>query len=451
MVAAAPLPVALGVLLVALGPFVLARIGRAVGVELAGATTAQGFADTLVAGPVLAAAAAGGALAVSLPGRSALGVQVAAAPVGRVVAVTALMFVPVGMGAVVVLPSLVAGCLGIGAELPGGRAAGAVLAAAIVVAVPAGAVLAEAAIGVTRRRYRRALALLAAGASWAVSGAVVGAIPLGPFATVSGALRGSAAPWRSLLVVLVTGLVLLLAWIWLTATRPAPRAGSGTASYPRVCAGGVAVPSAVTALAARRGEVRFAATAAVGFGVAGVAVAEAAGAPPPAPFLLGTTTALLGSLVCPLAMCGVLGPGRWLWRGGTGDESTVVRAAVLVGLAGAMAPVAAVAAVAAATTGASGTSWGAVGTLTALAIVAAGVALVAGAAVPFGATGAGDQFASFAALVVLALAASLVVGLVAPRLVARGVPDAVVALLVCAAAIVGALHAVRLRLGCVAR
>ncbi len=78
--ATAPIPAAILVIVVLLSPIALARVGRAIGSELAGVVGAGGVADALAVGPVLAAAVAGAALAVSLPGRSALGQQVAACP-----------------------------------------------------------------------------------------------------------------------------------------------------------------------------------------------------------------------------------------------------------------------------------------------------------------------------------------------------------------------------------
>ena len=123
-VAVAPLPAAVGATLVVLAPLALARVGRAVGAELAGAAGSAGVAEALVLGPMLAAAAAGTALAVSYPGRSALGQQLAAGPGGETVAVLACLLVPALVGAVAVLPSLVALCVALAVELPGGVALG---------------------------------------------------------------------------------------------------------------------------------------------------------------------------------------------------------------------------------------------------------------------------------------------------------------------------------------
>ena len=84
----------------------------------------------------------------------------------------------------------------------------------------------------------------------------------------------------------------------------------------------------------------------------------------------------------------------------------------------------------------------AVGTVALVSVVAADVAVVAGALVPWRG-GAGDQLTSFAAFGLIAVATSLGVGLVAPRAVALGAPDPVVAVVLCGAAGAGAVEALR--------
>ena len=147
---AAPLPVAGIALVVALAPVALYRAGQALGAELAGAIDGAGVSDGIALGPLLAAMVAGAVLAVSLPGRAALGAQIAAGPPGRFASILAITVVPAIGGALVVLPSLVALCVGLARELPGGAAAGLALAAAIVAAVPVGAIVAEAGIAAAR-------------------------------------------------------------------------------------------------------------------------------------------------------------------------------------------------------------------------------------------------------------------------------------------------------------
>ena len=71
--ASAPLPAAVMALVIAAAPFVLFRLGGAVGAEVADSVATAGVAEGLVLGPLLAAAVAGATLAVAAPARSALG------------------------------------------------------------------------------------------------------------------------------------------------------------------------------------------------------------------------------------------------------------------------------------------------------------------------------------------------------------------------------------------
>ena len=446
-VAKAPLPAAIVVILVVLSPLALVRVGRAVGGELVGAIGTGGVADALVLGPVLAAAVAGAALAMSLPGRSALGQQVAAGPCGGIAAVVAGLLVPGLIGAPTVLPSLVATCVALARELPGGRTAGVALAVATIAAVPAGAIVAEGALAAARGRRRRSLLVAGGALAWAVTGVAFGAAPLGPFAPVGAALRGSGSAWLALAVACGTAVALALAWVPLAATRPEKRSRTARSARRLVRGGRLPIPAAVAVLLTRRDDVRLATIGALGFGAAGIAIAAAAAAPAPAPFLLATTTALLGSVLCSLAMCGILLHGRWLWIGGPGDRRVIGLAACLVALAGSAFPVTVVGAGAMV---ASGAPRSAVGVVAAVVIVGSAVALLAGALVPWSGEGVGDQLTTFAALAAIAIATSLAVGLAAPRLVSLGLPDAVVVVLVCGASMGAALQALSRRLGAAA-
>ena len=445
--ATAPLPTAIVATLVVLAPLALARVGRAVGGELAGAMGTGGVADALVLGPMLAAAVAGAALAVSLPGRSALGQQVAAGPCGGIAAIVAGLLVPALIGALTVLPSLVTTCVALTRELSGGVTAGVALAVATLAAVPAGAVVAEGALAGTRGRRRRSLLVAGGALAWLVTGAAAGTVSLGPFAPVGAALRGSGSAWLALAVASGAAGALALAWVALAAIRPEKRSRTARLTLRLVRGGRFPVPAAVAVLLTRRDDVQLATTGAFGFGVAGIAIAALAAAPAPTPFLLATTTALLGSILCSLAVWGVLLHGRWLWAGGPGDRRLIGLAACLVGLTGSAFPVAVVG------TGAmvaSGASWSAVAVVAAVVVVGSAAALLAGALVPWSAGGVGDQLTTFAAFGAIAIATSLLVGLVAPRLVSLGLPDAVVVVLVCSAPMGVALHALGCRLGAAA-
>ncbi len=82
-----------------------------------------------------------------------------------------------------------------------------------------------------------------------------------------------------------------------------------------------------------------------------------------------------------------------------------------------------------------GASSSALGVVAAFVVVGSAAALLAGALVPWSGEGVGDQLTTFAALAAITIAGSLVVGLVAPRLVSFGLPDAVVAVVVCGASV----------------
>ena len=351
---------------------------------------------------------------------------------------------PTLVGAVVVLPSLVALCFALGVELPGGALSGVALAVAVVAAVPAGAIVAEGGLAAASRRRRRPLAIGAGAVAWAGVGVVAGAAPLGPFAVVGPALRGTASSWSALLVAVVGMVALVVAWGRLVVSRPARRSRPAGRSRSLGRAGRLSEPAALAALMSRRHDVRCATVAAIGFGVAGIAIATAARATAPTPFLLATTTALLGAILCPLAVCGVLLGGRWLWIGGPGDRAVLVRAASARGLRRVASP------------GrgrrgrrnvASGASCSAAGALAAFVVVGSAAALLAGSLVPWHGDGVGDQLTTFAALAAVVVAGSLAVGLIAPRLVSVGLPDAVVAALVCIAWSAAALLALGSRIG----
>lgn len=447
-VAAAPLPAAIASSLVVVAPFALVRVGGAVGAELSALEGTGSVADALLLGPALAAAAAGAALAMSFPGRSALGQQLAAGPCSRRGAVGALLLVPALVLGLAVLPSLLAACVALAREWPGGALAGVALAVATGAAVPAGAVAAEGALAAIRGQRRRPLAIVAGALAWTGIGAALGAAPLGPLAVVPAALRGTVSPWPALAISGGMAAALALAWVALAATRPEPRPRAAGSARRLARGGRLRLPTALAALLVRRSDIRLATAGALGFGVFGIATAAAvAAAPAPAPFLLGTTTALLGSIVWALAVCGVVLAGRWLWLGAPCERRSVVLAAGLAGLAGSAVPVAIVGAGA---TVASGATWRAVGVVAAFVLVGSAAALLAGALVPWSGTGMGEQMTTFAALAAIAITVSLAVALGAPRLVALGVPDILVVALVCAASMAAAFHGLGRRLGAAA-
>jgi len=448
LAAAAPLPAAAVAILVLAAPIALIRIGRVVGGELAGAMGAEGVQEAVVLGPVLAGAMAGAALALSLPGAAALGQQIGAGPCDRRAAFMAGLVVPVAVGTLAVLPSLFAACLALASALPGGPVAGAALAVAAIAALPAGAVVAEGWLAVIRGMRRCALTIFGGAVAWAAIGAAAGSVYLGPLVPVAAALGGSASPWLALVLALVLALTLGFLWVAAAAARAEPRARAARPPRRLVPRGHLPIPAAVAALVTRRSDVRRAGVGAVGFGIAGTAIGSLGSSPAPGGFLLATTTALLGAMVCSLAVGGALADGGWLWRAAPADRWLIVASGVGVGVAGSALPVVFVGMGAAAF---AGTDWPAVGVVAALVIAGSAAALVAGAAVPWRGKGVGDQMATFAALAAIAVAGSLLVGLIAPRLVSLGLPDAVVAGVICTAFVGAAGFALGRRMGIPAR
>lgn len=425
--AAAPLPAAGVAILVAVAPFALARVGGALGNELARSVVMDEVATALVLGPCLAAAAAGAVLAVSLPTRAGLGQQIAAGPCSDRSAIGAGLLLPGGLAALIVLPSLLSLSLALAGSFPGGYPAGLALAAAILAAVPAGAVVAEGVqIAVRGPRFRLLGIGIGIGA-WMVVGGTMGAKTLGFLAPTSLALRGTASGWTALAAAAGAAASLSAAWVLLAAKRPEQRSRA-TRRRHLDFVWGYPVPAAAAALVLRRSDVRHANVAAVGFGATGALIAVASGAEPPGPFLLATTTTLLGSLVAALAGWGVLATGTWMWLGAPRGRRATAATVWQAGLVASGAPVAGVAAAAAI---GSGFDWRTVGVVAVLVVAGAAVATIGGALVPWQGTGIGDQLSSFAAFAAVAIAASLVVGLIAPRLTTHGVPDPAVAFLLC--------------------
>jgi len=178
----------------------------------------------------------------------------------------------------------------------------------------------------------------------------------------------------------------------------------------------------------RRADIRWASVAALGFGLTGVVVAAVAGSTSPGPFLLATTTTLLGSLVAALALFGILASGAWIWLGAPSSLRSLAARAWLVGLTAAATPVVVVGIAAAI---ASGVDAPAAGVVSILVLLGAALATLAGSLVPWRDDGIGDQLSTVAAFMALALAISFAIGLVAPRLAALGLPDPAIAVLLC--------------------
>ncbi|MCY7304311.1 MAG: hypothetical protein LH654_15035, partial [Thermoleophilia bacterium] len=163
-------------------------------------------------------------------------------------------------------------------------------------------------------------------------------------------------------------------------------------------------------------------------GLTGVVVAVVARAAPPGPFLLATTTTLLGSLVAALALFGILASGSWIWLGASRGLKSLAATAWLVGLSAAAIPVGVVGLAAGVASGADPSTTGVVFVLV---VMGAAVATIAGSIVPWQGDGVGDQLSAVTMFMAVALATSFAIGLVAPRLTMLGLPDPGIAVLLC--------------------
>ena len=160
-------------------------------------------------------------------------------------------------------------------------------------------------------------------------GRAMGATALGPLAPVGSALRGAVSPWAALATACAVAVGLGHAWLILVSRR-AERRPRATRRRHLDAAWRFPIAASVSSLVTRRTDVRRASLAALGFGLTGALVAVVAGSASPGPFLLATTTTLLGSLVAALALFGILlrvpgsgSPHRGvsaLWRSGRGSS-----------------------------------------------------------------------------------------------------------------------------------
>lgn len=440
---AAPLPAIalLGVAFVA--PVMLARVGTRIGDALADAIGSAGIASALVLGPALGAALLGAVVAVSTVGRSGLGTQLEAGPYSNCLALLVGLIVPAAAFVAVVMPCLLSMSVFVGRQLPGGAPGGLALAAATVASAPFGALLAEGCIGLARRDRRPVLVVAGVLVGWLLAGMALGAAALGPLAPTGDALVGTGSPWRALGTALLLTVGLGSAWALLASRRAEP-AQRNVRTTRAIVRGGslLAVLTSVVALIVRRHDVRVAAVASVCFGLAGVGVTLAAAAPTPTPFLFATTTALLGSVLAPLVVAGVLAAGRWVWVGGQPRALPVATLGAVVGLVGAALPVAVVGALALLL---SGSDLPAIGIISGYVGLGSAAALIAGALVPWSSSGVGEQMSTFAVLAGLAIGVSVVLGVVGPRLSAFA-PAAVVLSIVGALWLASAVVAVASRL-----
>lgn len=441
---ASPLGGAIALAILAVSPLCAWRAGLALGSVLEPVLADPGLSRLLAVAPALAGATAGGALAVTASGRAALGPQLAALPVGARTALVATVLAPAGVAVLLLLPAALVLGVALGRAAPGGALAAIALVACVLPGAAVGAAAAETVVHGALSRGRLAAALGGA-VSWVVVGALLGQPAFGPLAPAGPALAGTAGPLPLLVCMIAVTVLGGAAWLELAAHRPerARAARRGTRCVV-VGSAATALPLAAIVLLARRRDLRVAVLAAVGFGLAGVALASRVEVPAPGPFHLGSSSTLLGAALAPLVVGGVLVAGRWAWACAPRARAVscaVLALASLAVLLAALLPVLAAAALASKVT---------LPAVLEVCIVAFGVAAAAtsaGALVPWRGAGVGDQAASFAAFAASAGTVSVAAGAAGPRLVAAGMPAAGAAacLLGSAAAVAGALLVRRLR------
>jgi hypothetical protein len=430
----APLPAAIVASLIFFAPIALARVGAMLGKELAPASATSVVATALVLGPCLAAAAAGAVLAISSPSRAGLGQQIAAGPCGDRSAIVAPLLLPVLLATVFVLPSLVALTVSLAGPLPGGHGAGLALSAGVLAAVCVGAVACEGAQIAARGTTSGLLAFGIGACAWMALGRAMGMTALGPLAPVGLALRGVVSPWVALAAACAVAVGLGYTWLVVASRRPERRHRTIRRRHFDA-AWRFPIAASALSLVARRTDVRRASVAALGFGLTGALVAIIAGSASPGPFLLATTTTLLGSLVAALALFGILLSGSWMWLAAPRGLGSLAARAWLVGLVAAAIPVGFVGVCSAVTSGVDASTAGVVAVLV---LMGTAVATIAGSLVPWRGDGIGDQLSAVTAFMVVALATSFAIGLVAPRLTTLGLPDPGIAIVLCGIFALGA-------------
>lgn len=441
----APLAGALLLVVAAVAPFALARAGAALGAMLRPALGDPAVTRALVLAPMLAGAAAGAALCIASTGRRALGTQLAAGPVGPRAALAACVLAPAAAVVVVGLPAVSALAVPVGSASPGGAAAGLALVGVGLGAAGIGATVAEAVAQLAGGACRGLAALVLLGIAWVAAGALGGTLALGPFTPAADALAGDAQPEVTVVAAVLTAGATALLWLELAARRVDRRSRSRRRPSHSYVAGpfAVALPLTAAALLGRRRELQVGLVAAVAFGLGGVGLVRWLGAPAPAPLQLGTTSALLGVALVPLAVGGALLAGRWAWACAPRRRMLLSAGVCAVATAMLMATAGGVAAVAALL---SGAPTRALAELCFVALLVSAAATVAGATVPWRGATMGDQIAAFCAFAVCAGSLSAATGLAGPRLVAAGLPDTAAAACLLGTMTALGLAAVALRL-----
>jgi hypothetical protein len=399
--AASPVLVGAGVLGVALLPAVALWFGTRLGPTLRDAAAEDArLARSMGLSACLAAALAGVVLALIAPGVRALGAQLAAAPVSRLTTLLGLTFVPFVFAVTfLALPAVLF-------LAPVTRSATPAACASLGASLGLGAAVAEAALALARRAAR----------GLAVAGAAAALAVLDPARGLADAFLGHRALSRPALLALAA----LVLWFAAAATRPAEPARRGAARF--VARGPFAV---AIARYARAPELRRQAVASVALAGGGAALLRALGSTHEVASLFAAATGVFGAALVPLAAPGLDRLAGWVWRSAPRSQSGLALCHAAAALtAGAFVGSAAVLAALAASPIAPGN----LAPLAPLGALLFGAALVAGAAVPWHAERATEQFASYAAFAAVAVLLSGGLARLAPIVGARsGAPAAALA------------------------
>jgi hypothetical protein len=288
------------------------RAGTGVADGVGPALAELSLARSVVVGLALPAGAAGVVLAMLVPGVTALGAALAAAPVPPYGAQSGLALPRLAGAVVLVGPPLVAALLPLGASAPGGAIAVGALALLLVATAATGALVAE----IVLRLHRRPLGVPGIWETALGVAAVAGAIAVAEVA--ARALAGH-RPAIAAVIPCAAGLAVAAgsSWLALAATRPPPhpgrREGSGRRRVLPV------VESSALALLSRASDVRTALVAAAAFGLAGVVAGTLAG-DAGSGVLLGAGVAALTAGIAPLSSLGRIAGARWAWSAGAASR-----------------------------------------------------------------------------------------------------------------------------------
>jgi hypothetical protein len=410
------------------------EVGRALDPVLVDPRVARSFALGLLVAALAAGATLGGALE---EGARRLDPLVRAAPPGDCAEFACLVVLPAALTALAATPLLLALLLPMAAASTGGRAAGSGLFVGLLSAATTGAAVSALGRRVRATGAREAWAGVGIGLGWVLGSG--GHDPLlGPVGLGVAALSGRRGPGAALALGLLSCVVGVLVWAAAGARRDraAPRSSTSFRRLPRGT--DAATAAAALRLLFRRNDLRQAVVSGLTLAWIVEASALAMNLEARSAVGLGSGVAALGAVAVPLAAPGLRASAQWLWatvparpvRGALAwSLPTMLVPSVAAGLA--VAPFVFVdLPTASALAGVGG-----------LALVAGAAGLVAGTLIPWG-PGPGQQVAAFAVLAAVATVLASTAAAIGGRVVAAGVPEALVAAFLAAGVVATAAAAV---------